>query len=308
MTDNATKAPLEQLAHLVEEHEKESLQEIPIPRELIEQVLADAHETAEHLQTAQKQLIQSEKMATLGQLMAGIAHEINTPVASINSNIDLFTRTFAKIKALLTSEEMPEEVRQNRQLMRPLVMLEKLNNVNETACDRIVQIVRGLRNFARVDEMEVQKTDIHEVLESALVLVHHEIKGRIEVSREYGDIPECDCFPSRLNRVFINILVNASQAIEGGGKISIKTSQEGDTIKVQFTDTGKGILPENLTKLFVVGFTTKPRGEGTGLGLSICHQIIEEHHGNIEVESEVGKGTTFAISLPIKRTSPVSEE
>ena len=299
--------PLEQLAHLVEEREDEALQEIPIPRELIEQILTESHETAERLQTTQKRLMQSEKMATLGQLIAGIAHEINTPVASINSNIDLFTRTFGKIRALLNSEEIPEDVRQNRQLTRALAILENLNNVNKTACDRIVQIVRSLRNFARVDEMELQKTDIHEVLESALVLVHHEIKGRIGVIREYGDIPKCDCFPSQLSRVFMNILVNASQAIEGEGKIFIKTFQDGDTINVQFTDTGKGIPPENLAKLFEPGFTTKPRGEGTGLGLAICQQIIEEHHGKIEVESEVGKGTTFTITLPIERKSPASE-
>jgi len=307
MTNDTAKTPLEQLAHFVEECKHEALQEIPMPRELIEHLLTEAHKTTEHLQTAQKQLMLSEKMATLGQLIAGIAHEINTPVASINSNIDLFTRTFDRIKALLNSDKMPEEVRQNRQLMRTLGMLENLNNVNATACDRIVPIVRSLRNFARVDEMELQKTDIHECLENALVLVHHEIKNRIEIIREYGDVPKCDCFPSRLNGVFMNILGNAAQAIEREGKIGIKTFQDGDTIKIQFTDTGKGIPPENLAKLFEVGFTTKPPGEGTGLGLAICHQVIEAHHGNIEVESEVSKGTTFTITLPIERKATDSE-
>lgn len=308
MTDDTTKTSFEQLESLVERPESASLPEIPIPREFIEKLLTDAHETIEHLHTAHKQLMLSEKMATLGQLIAGIAHEINTPVASINSNTDLFTRTLNKIKSLLGSEEMPEEVRQNRQLMRTLAMMENLNNVNATACERIVQIVRSLRNFARADEMELQKTDIHEVLESALILVHHELKRRIEVGREYGDIPECNCFPGRLNSVFINILVNSSQAIEGEGKITIKTFQDGDSIKIQFTDTGGGIPPENLTRIFEPGFTTKPRGEGTGLGLAICQQIIDEYHGKIEVESELGKGTTFTISLPIERASSVSEK
>ena len=306
MTDDTAKTPLEQLARLVEEGECDD--EISIPRKLIEQVLTETHEAAEHFQTAQRQLMLSEKMATLGHLIAGIAHEISTPVASINSNTDLCTRTFEKIKSLLSSEEMPEEIRQNRQLMRTFAILENLNNVNATACDRIVPIVRSLRNFARVDEMELQKIDIHEGLEGALVLVNHELKGRIEVVREYADISECACFPGRLNRVFMNILVNASQAIEGKGKITIKTFQDGETIKVEFTDTGKGIPPENLAKIFEPGFTTKPRGEGTGLGLAICQQIIDEHHGKIEVKSEVGKGTTFTISLPIERKSPVSEK
>jgi signal transduction histidine kinase len=292
----------------VEEHENESLQEIPVPRDLIEQVLIEANETAEHLQTARKQLVLSEKMATLGQLIAGIAHEINTPVASINSNTDLFNRTFDRMKELLKAENMPEGVRKNRRLMRAFDTLEKLNKINATACDRIVPIVRSLRSFAHVDEMELQKTDIHEGLETSLVLVHHEIKNRIEVVREYGDIPECNCCLGRLNSVFINILVNAAQAIEGKGKIFIKTFQEGDTIKVQFTDTGKGIPPENLEKIFEDGFTTKPRGEGTGLGLAICHRIIEEHRGKIEVESEVGRGTTFTITLPIERPKTVTEK
>ena len=307
MPNNPAKTPLEQLANLVGESKDKALQEVPIPRDLIEQILTEAHETTELLQSTRKQLMLSEKMATLGQLIAGIAHEINTPVASINSNIDLFNRAIDRMKALFNSDKMPEEVRKNRQLMRTLGMLENLNNVNVTACDRIVPIVRSLRNFARIDEMELQKTDIHEGLENALVLVHHEIKNRIEVIREYGDIPKCDCFPSRLNGVFMNILVNAAQAIEGEGTIFIKTFQDGDTIKIQFTDTGKGIPPENLTKLFEAGFTTKPPGEGTGLGLAICHQVIEAHHGNIEVESEVGKGTTFTITLPIERKSTDSE-
>jgi len=302
MTNHVEKTPLEELAHLVEKHKDEASQEIPVPQQLIERILTAAHETDEHLQRAQKQLMQSEKMATLGQMMAGIAHEINTPVASINSNIGLFTRSFEKIRMLMDSKKMLKEDRQNRQMMRIITTLEKLNHVNTTACSRIVQISRSLRDFTRVDEMELRETDLHEALESALVLAHHEIKRRIEVIREYGDIPKCPCCPNQLSGVFLNLIINASHAIEGKGKIFIKTFKDEDAIKIQVTDTGKGIPPEHLEKIFGV-FTTKPPGKGTGLGLLICQQIIEKYNGKIEVESEVGVGSTFTITLPTQPKS-----
>jgi two-component system NtrC family sensor kinase len=181
-------------------------------------------------------------------------------------------------------------------------VLDKLNQSNQTACDRIVQMVQSIRSSARGDMAELREIDIHDELENALTLVHHELKRRINVIRKYGDIPKCSCFPNRLNSVFVNMLVNASQAIEGKGQISIETFKDGDTIKVKFTDTGQGIPPENMEKLFEPGFTTKPPDQGIGLGLAICKQIVmDEHHGKIEVESEVDKGTTFTITLPIKQ-------
>ena len=283
--DTEWTSPLEQLAQLVEEHKDSALNEIPVPKKLMEHISKAIHETIGHLHIAQGQLMQSEKMATLGQLMAGIAHEINTPVASINSNIDLFSRSLDKINAILSSENMPKELRETRQIAQMVNVLSKLNQSNQTACEQIIQIARSLRN---------------EELENALVLVHHELKRRIQVIRKYEDIPECTCFPSRLISVFVNMLRNASQAIEGTGQITIETLRAGDDIKIKFTDTGRGIPPENLDKLFDRGFTTKSLDEGTGLGLSICKQIMEEHHGKIEVESQVGKGTTFTITLPIK--------
>jgi len=293
-------SPLEQLAQLVAKHKDSALDEIQVPEALIEHILEVIHETVGHLRIAQGQLMQSEKMATLGQLMAGIAHEINTPVASINSNIDLFARSLDKINALLASENMPKELRETRQIAQMANVLSKLNQSNQTACEQIIQIARSLRNFARSDTIELREIDIHEELENALILVHHELKRRIQIIRKYGDIPECTCFPSRLISVFINMLRNASQAIEGTGEITIETLRAGDDIEIKFTDTGRGIAPENLDKLFDRGFTTKSLDEGTGLGLSICKEIMEKHHGKIEVESQVGKGTTFTITLPIK--------
>ena len=298
--DTEWTSPLEQLAQFVEEHKDSALNEIPVPKKLMEHISKAIHETIGHLHTAQEQLMQIEKMAMLGQLVAGIAHEINTPVASINSNVDLFSRSLDKINAILGSENMPKELRETRQIAQMVNVLSKLNQSNQTACEQIIQIARSLRNFARSDTIELREIDIHEELENALVLVHHELKRRIQVIRKYGDIPVCTCFPSRLISVFVNMLRNASQAIEGTGQITIETLKAVDGIKIKFTDTGRGIPPENLDKLFDRGFTTKSLDEGTGLGLSICKEIMEEHHGKIEVESQVGKGTTFTITLPIK--------
>lgn len=244
-------------------------------------------------------MIDDEKMAMLGQLMAGIAHEIGTPIASINSNVNLFTRSIDKMKSLLDSENVPD-FPEKRQLTQMLGMMEKLNQSNQAACDRIVKLVQSIRTYARSDMSELREVDIHEELESALTLVHHEIKRRINVLRKYNDIPKCTCFPERLISVFVNILMNASQAIENEGQVTIETLKDGENIKIKFTDTGHGIGPENIPRLFEPGFTTKPSGKGTGIGLTISKRIVDEHGGKIEVESELGKGSTFTVILPIE--------
>jgi two-component system NtrC family sensor kinase len=302
-----TQMALEQFVHLAERHRDGALTEVPIPQKLVQEVSEGIRGIAERLQILQEQLMQYQKMATLGQLIAGIAHEISTPVGSINSNINLFSRSLDRVKTILTSESAPKELREDRQLMQVLSVLDKLNESNKTACDRVVQIVQSLRSSARSDMTELREVDIHQELENALTLVHHEVKRRIKIIRKYGDIPECSCFPNRLNGVFVNMLMNASQAIEGGGQITIETFRDGDNIKVRFTDTGQGIPPENIERLFDPGFTTKAPDEGTGLGLSICKQIMDEHNGKIEVESEVGTGTTFTVTIPIKYEGPANE-
>ncbi len=302
-----TQMALERFIHLAEGYRDGDLTEVPVPQKLVQEVSEGIRDVAEHLQVLQNQLMQYQKMATLGQLIAGIAHEISTPVGSINSNINLFSRSLDRIKTILASESVPKELREDQQLMQVLSVLVKLNESNKTACDRVVQIVQSLRSSARSDMTELREVDIHQELENALTLVHHEVKRRIKVIRRYGDIPECSCFPNRLNSVFVNMLMNASQAIEGEGQITIETFRDGDNIKVIFTDTGQGIPPENIEKLFDPGFTTKAPDEGTGLGLSICKQIMDEHNGMIEVESEVGIGTTFTITIPIKYEGPASE-
>ena len=299
MEQDNVQTPLEQLTRLMDKHKAVAHTEVTISLELVGQILAECHTLTEHCHAAQVQLMQSEKMTTLGNLMAGIAHEISTPVASINSNVDLFARSIDRIQAMLTDESMPEEVRGNRRITGMMDVLSKLNQANQTACDRILQVIRSLRSSLHGGVTELREVDIHEELEIALTLVHHELKRRIEVVRKYGELPKCNCFPALLNSVFVNMLVNAAQAIEGAGQITIETSVTDDIIKVKFTDTGVGIPAENLEKLFEPGFTTKAPDEGTGLGLVICSRIMEKHNGKIEVESEVGVGTTFTIHLPV---------
>jgi signal transduction histidine kinase len=262
----------------------------------------DLENTNRELRETQAALVQSEKMASLGNLVAGVAHEINTPVGSINSNADVMVRALRILKEVLS--QAPPEIRDQRELTRTLSVLEEIGNVNQTACRRIVGIVQSLRNFARLDEAERKRVDLHEGLESTLTLVHHEIKNRIEVVRDYGRLPEVECFPNQLNQVFMNILVNATHAIEKQGTITITTRAQGESVTVTFSDSGSGITTENLAKIFDPGFTTKGVGVGSGLGLAICYKIVKEHSGKIDVRSQVGRGTTFTITLPVNAPPP----
>jgi PAS domain S-box-containing protein len=252
------------------------------------------------LRQKQVQLVQSEKMAALGHLVAGVAHEINTPLGALKSNNDLLIRALSKMRSVVEDPATPATIRDHPQLGKILASIEDLNAINKSAMERIVTIVRSLRQFTRLDNAEQARVDIHEGLESTLTLVHHELKNRIEVHKDYAALPPITCYPNKINQVLMNILVNASQAIEGPGDIFVKTSRTGDNVVIEIRDTGKGIAKENLDKIFDPGFTTKGVGVGTGLGLSIVYQIIEEHNGKVEIESETGKGTTFRIVLPIQ--------
>jgi signal transduction histidine kinase len=259
----------------------------------------ELEEVNRRMQQAQAHLVQSEKMASLGQLVAGIAHEINTPVGSINSNNDILIRSVSKMREFFNCEQCPVDVRENPDVVKLMRVLEEINHNNRIACDRIIKIISSLRNFARLDEAERRRADIHEGLDSSLILVHHQLKNRIEIVRDYGPLPEIECFPNQLNQVFMNLLVNAAQAMPGRGTLTIQTLHLGSEVQVKITDTGVGIPRENMRKIFDPGFTTKGVGVGTGLGLSICDKIIQDHRGRIAVESEVGRGTTFTITLPV---------
>ena len=265
--------------------------------EMVQERTAALTRALAELRDTQAQLVQSEKMAALGDLVAGVAHEINTPLGAITSNTDLVTRALAKAKQALADPVQAQGF---------LDKAAGLSDVSRDACRRINDIVRSLRNFARLDEAERKAADVHEGLDSTLTLLTHLTKNRISVRRDYGELPPLLCYPNQLNQVFLNILVNATQAIAGNGEIAIRTrltpagaaGAPGASAIIEIADTGCGIPPQNLKKIFDPGFTTKGVGVGTGLGLAICYRIVANHQGRIEVDSEVGKGTTVRIILP----------
>jgi PAS domain S-box-containing protein len=259
------------------------------------------------LKEAQTQLVQSEKMASLGMLVAGIAHEINTPIGAVNSMHNTMIRSTDKLKEILNTGQITDE-QIEFQLRSILQIIDNSNQVIQSGTDRVINIVRRLKSFARLDEAELKRTDIHEGIDDTLTIIHHEIKHKATVIKNYGDIPLIPCYPGPLNQVFLNILINASQAIKGKGEIKITTRLEGTQVNIEITDTGSGISEDNLAKIFDPGFTTKGVGVGTGLGLSICYQIIHDHRGEIYAKSELGKGTVFKISLPLNLDELLGKE
>ncbi len=247
------------------------------------QTVKELQKTLKELKETQIQLINSEKMASLGQLVAGVAHEINTPVASIKSNNGIV----AKLLQQIEDEDLKD-------------MLKEINEIDKEAVQRISNIVTSLKKFVRLDEAELQEADINKELDLTLDLISHETKNRIEIIKNYGEIPVIRCFPNMLNQVFTNILINACQAIEGKGTIKITTEFKKNKLIVKIKDSGKGIPANELNKIFSAGYTTKGVGVGTGLGLAICSKIIEKHKGEITVNSEVGRGSEFIITISSK--------
>lgn len=244
----------------------------------------------------QERLIMQEKMASLGSLVAGVAHEVNTPIGAIISAADISTRCIQTINELTQHSEAD-----NPRLRRASALLLENNEVIAKAGKRISNMVQSLKNFARLDEAEFKTADLHEGIESTLQLVQHELGERISVIRDFGDLPRIQCYPSQLNQVFMNLLLNAAHSIEGDGTITIKTFAGRESVYVDVSDTGKGIPAEHLGKIFDPGFTTKGGlGVGTGFGLAICYRIMRNHEGTISVQSEVGCGTTFTLMLPQK--------
>lgn len=235
------------------------------------------------LKDTQVQLINSEKMASLGQLIAGVAHEINTPLASISSN----NAIMAKLIKKLDNSEMLET-------------LKEINELDREATTRISNMVKSLKKFVRLDEAELQEADINKELDLTLELIRHETKNKIEIVKNYSELPLIKCYPNMLNQVFMNILVNACQSIEKYGTITISTEFAENNLTVKIKDTGKGIDEEKINKIFTVGYTTKGVGVGTGLGLAISEKIIQKHEGKISVNSIPGQGSEFVITIPSK--------
>jgi len=265
------------------------------------------------LKESHDQLMQSEKMASIGQLAAGVAHEINNPIGYVYSNLGTLEKYVQDVFSMIDSYEQAEgaiadeAVRTRLQAARKKLdiafLKEDLGALMSESMDgitRVKNIVQNLKDFSHVDAAdEWHFADLHKGLDSTLNIVNNEIKYKADVVREYGDIPEVECLPSQLNQVFMNLLVNAAHAIEERGTITVRTGQQGDEVWVEVADTGKGIAPENLKKIFDPFFTTKPIGKGTGLGLSLSYGIVQKHHGRIEVRSEPGKGTIFKVWLPV---------
>ena len=275
------------------------------------------------LKSSQLALVQSEKMASLGQMVAGIAHEINTPLGYVQNNVAIGQDLFQQVQTMiggyealvddLIDEQAAEEqiaarmqhVASLRADLNTQEMLGEMQGLMEDSLYGIAQIselVLNLKNFSRMDAAVTEAVSLNECIESALNIGRNALKDKVEVIRDLGDLPRITCAPSQLNQVFLNLFTNAAQAMDAQrGKLSVRTWAADGAVHIHVEDNGKGISPENLTRIFDPFFTTKPVGEGTGLGLAISHQIIQQHGGEITVDSQVGKGTSFRIRLPVSR-------
>jgi signal transduction histidine kinase len=270
------------------------------------------------LEEAQSQLLQSEKLASIGQLAAGVAHEINNPVGFVNSNLGTLNRyvqdLLRMIDAYGTAETMlksvPPEIQAAGNLRKELDFDYLREDVNVLiresldGLDRVKKIVQDLKDFSRVEStQEWQKVDLNKCLDSTLNVAANEIKHKAKVVKSYAALPEVECLPSQLNQVFLNLLVNAAHAIKDSGIVTLSSGREGDWVWIEVADTGSGIAPEHMKRIFEPFFTTKPVGKGTGLGLSVSHNIVAKHGGRIEVESELDKGSRFRVWLPVSHVA-----
>ncbi len=279
----------------------------------LEEEKAQQQQLIQRLEEAQNQLLQSEKMAAIGQLAAGVAHEINNPVGFIFSNlqtlqeylqkmgkyIDLLGKIIDKVPQN-TLHAMKADYVQRNQLEMVLSDCPELVAESLEGADRVMAIVKSLKEFSHVDSTDWQEADITQGIESTLRILSNELKYKAEVVRHYApDLPHIYCQPMQLNQVFMNLLVNAAQAIETFGKIEVSVREVDNALEIKVQDSGSGIAPEHLKRIFEPFFTTKPVGKGTGLGLSLSYSIIHRHQGQIKVTSELGKGTCFTLHLPL---------
>lgn len=267
------------------------------------------------LHDAQHQLLQSEKMASVGQLAAGVAHEINNPVGFVASNLGTLGQYFDRMVAVIETYEKAEELMDKSsevyarlgelKLKLDLPFLRQdvsaLMKESRDGLDRVSRIVQDLKEFSHVDEPEWQWADLHKGLDSTLNMVWGEIQDKAEIVKEYGDLPEVECLPFQISQVFMSLLLNAAQSIEGRGTITLRTGRLDEEVWVEVADTGCGIEPENLQRIFEPFFTTRPVGKGVGLGLSLAYNVVQKHHGRIEVDSKPGKGSVFRVWLPLRQ-------
>ena len=253
---------------------------------------------------ANQRMMQSEKLAAIGQLAAGVAHEINNPVGFVFSNLKTLGEYVRDLIRIVDEIDTASDMGALREFKKRLdydyirsdvgsLLLE-----SEDGIDRVKTIIGALRDFSHIGEEEFRLADLHRGLDTTLNVVNNELKYKAEVVKEYCDMPQIECIPSQINQIAMNLLVNAAHAIEEFGKITIKSGYEGDWVWFEIRDTGKGMEPAVMNRIFEPFFTTKPVGKGTGLGLALSYSIVQKHHGRIEVESQLGKGTCFRVWLP----------
>lgn len=242
------------------------------------------------------ELVNAAKTATLGALAAGVAHELNTPMGALNSNHDVLKRALARLQAILADEIVePSELNEVRRIVKAI---DEILKVNDLAVSRMVQLVSSLRTFGRPDRSNVDRIDVRDSIEGVLTLLAHEMRGRITVEQHWGHARRIECYPQEIGQIFMNLILNAVQAIRGPGTVTIRTAELESTLRIDIEDTGVGISEKHLGRIFEPGFTTKGDRVGMGLGLLLARQVAERHGGRISVQSEPGRGSTFSVTLP----------
>ncbi len=265
--------------------------------QLNETLEARVEERTRELRETQGQLMQSEKLSSLGQLVAGVAHELNNPIGFVHANLKLLEEFIVKLEDAREQGRDTEKIRE---------AIEKLLTRSLEGTDRVKQIVMDLRTFTRMDQAELQSVDLHEEIDRTLALMEPRLKGGISVVREYGELPQVRCYPGQLNQVFLNLLMNACDVLSAGGQITVRTQRTDQGVRLEFKDDGPGIPQDIQSRIFDPFFTTKPVGQGTGLGLSLSHGIIDRHGGRIQIDTQADTGTSFVIDLPLD-AAPSSE-
>jgi signal transduction histidine kinase len=255
---------------------------------------AELEEALEKLEAAQVQLLQAEKMSSLGEFAAGVAHEINNPMAYVRSNLEQLMRMGSQLRSVYEARKLDREKAGLLMDGTEEILQETIDGAN-----RIVEIVKGLRGLAHKGLPSVGDTDLHACIESAITLAAGELNGRATVEREFGTLPLIRCNATEVTQVIVNLVVNAAQAMKNGGAIRLRTSANGEWVRMEVEDEGEGIAAEHLSRIFDPFFTTKEIGRGTGLGLSITYGIVRKHRGRIEARSVPGRGTTFLVELPV---------